>query len=211
MDGKMNTPPKKGITGLISLTMLLLLIALFFEHADAAQPQLNRQSIGIALQNTAADDPDTVAVIQPATPVVPVTQNSDRVMMELSRLGETLENRVTDAEVLLSDRIAAVDQRLAGVERRSNETFLRISTFEQQFWYIIIALLLLSLITVLSIVVLTFRFIEPMKKENKMLNESLIKLQTQIPKNSDNIHQALKDLAKDDPYIAQILKKNNRL
>ncbi|MCC5933270.1 MAG: hypothetical protein JJU35_03420 [Balneolales bacterium] len=137
--------------------------------------------------------------------------DSNRILREITELGTLLEGRLTRTEDLLVDRVGAVDQRLTGVENRTNETYLSISSFEQQFWYIILALLFLSLVTVLSILILTFKFIEPMKKENKMLNDSFIRLQTEIPKNSDNIHQALKDLAKDDPYIAQILKKNNLL
>ncbi|AXJ00420.1 hypothetical protein CYPRO_1156 [Cyclonatronum proteinivorum] len=160
-------------------------------------------------EDTAGAAVDTLSV--PAPIVGGEVTEFQQVIGVLSGLESNLKNRIRNAEESLLDRTGAVEQRLAGVERRTDDTFLRISSFEQQFWYIIIALLFLSLVTVLSILILTFKFIEPMKKENKMLNESFIRLQAEIPKNSENIHQALKDLAKDDPYIAQILKKNKLL
>lgn len=190
---------KKGILLLLAIAVVTFTIT----ESSYAETKSKIQAIA------EADTLETVVlpVLPPAAPL----SDTNRILREINELGSKIEERIVRAEDLLTDRIGAVDQRLSGVENRTNETFLSISSFEQQFWYIILALLFLSLVTVLSILILTFRFIEPMKKENKMLNESFIRLQTEIPKNSENIHQALKDLAKDDPYIAQILKKNKLL
>lgn len=187
------------------LSFSILLFLFTFPVKLSAQSLLKAEPYISAIADTLES-----IVPQSTSPSLPVS-DSNRILREITELGTLLEGRLTRTEDLLVDRVGAVDQRLTGVENRTNETYLSISSFEQQFWYIILALLFLSLVTVLSILILTFKFIEPMKKENKMLNDSFIRLQTEIPKNSDNIHQALKDLAKDDPYIAQILKKNNLL
>lgn len=187
------------------LSFSILLFLFTFPVKLSAQSLLKAEPYISAIADTLES-----IVPQSTAPSLPVS-DSNRILREITELGTLLEGRLTRTEDLLVDRVGAVDQRLTGVENRTNETYLSISSFEQQFWYIILALLFLSLVTVLSILILTFKFIEPMKKENKMLNDSFIRLQTEIPKNSDNIHQALKDLAKDDPYIAQILKKNNLL
>lgn len=186
------------------LGSLLALVAVNVLNAKSTMFMIDQRD---QVYEVVITDPDTSAT----SSATPQPEIGSRVVNEISQLAESLEHRLGDMEILLSDRIGAVDQRLAGVERRTNETFMQINSFENQFWYIIIALLFLSLVTVLSILVLTFKFIEPMKKENKMLNESFVRLQAEIPKNSENIHQALRDLAKDDPYIAQILKKNKLL
>lgn len=190
---------KKGILLLLAIAVVTFTIT----ESSYAETKSKIQAIAEADSLEAA----VLPVLPPAAPL----SDTNRILREINELGSKIEERIVRAEDLLTDRIGAVDQRLSGVENRTNETFIGISSFEQQFWYIILALLFLSLVTVLSILILTFRFIEPMKKENKMLNESFIRLQTEIPKNSENIHQALKDLAKDDPYIAQILKKNKLL
>ncbi len=121
---------------------------------------------------------------------------------ELKQLQEDQNELIIAQSDRTIDRIAALDQRLLTLENRLNSIYREMDQLDNNFSIAIAVMVAIALLTVISVFVLRKRMIDPIA-----LQTAQIKADLESDKGA-NLKRVLQDMARDDPYIAQLLKKH---
>ncbi|MCH8568149.1 MAG: hypothetical protein LAT67_07795 [Balneolales bacterium] len=138
---------------------------------------------------------------------------TDLILLEIQRTRaeimqlQTEQMNISDNNAeLLADRLGALEQRIVGVENRLNRIFLESDYFDQKLTYAIGAMVAIAMLTLIAL--WGFR-----KKVTDPIEVQLLKIRTDQHVSSANTDSkalsVLKEIAKEDPFVAQIMKKHN--
>ncbi|MCH8556365.1 MAG: hypothetical protein LAT84_01025 [Balneolia bacterium] len=153
----------------------------------------------IAQSNDAADEVDVHDII---------LLEIQRLRVEINELSETQLIELDDKTAVLNDRLAALDRRLLTIEGRVNSVFGEFSTFEMNLAVAIGVMVAIALITVITLLILRRKTIDPVHVQIAALKTAIEQNTPGADKDVNKLRLALTDLAKDDPYLSQILKRH---
>jgi len=160
------------------------------------------------------------SIVNPLTAVASLGEDEDEITSnaliselqslraQLTNMEETQTNLIYEEALLLNDRFAALDQRLLTIEGRINSIYGEFDGLQFSFTIALAIMVAIALLTVMTVLVLRRKVIDP-------LHVQLARLRTEVSQStggdSQHIKLALKDLATDDPYLSQILKRHQLL
>lgn len=124
---------------------------------------------------------------------------------EVNRLHEQTRAHVDGQSDILNDRIAALEQRVVGVEERLNSIFLEISGIEEVAMLLLLFLFGVCVLTLLSVFVMRRKLIDPVHLQVSRLRAEL---KNAGDDRARTLTAVFDDMAEDDPYVAQLLKKH---
>lgn len=124
---------------------------------------------------------------------------------EINGLHEQTRTQMDTQTEILNDRMAAVEQRVVGVEERLNSIFLEISGIEDIAILLLLFLFGVCALTLLAVFVMRRKLIDPVHVQ---LSRLKAELKTSNPEQSRALQAVLEDMARDDPFVAQLLQKH---
>ncbi len=131
-----------------------------------------------------------------------------RMRAELNELHSIQQLQIEDKTDRINDRLAALDRRLLTIEGRVNSVFGEFNTFELNLAIAIGMMLAIALITVLSLLIIRRKTIDPVHVQIANLKATLENKDPEISGDAHKLKLALRDLAKDDPFLSQILNRH---
>ncbi|MFW6347275.1 MAG: hypothetical protein ACOC2C_01525 [Cyclonatronaceae bacterium] len=124
---------------------------------------------------------------------------------ELNGLHEQTRAQTAEQTEVLNDRMAALEQRVIGVEDRLNSIFLEISGIEEMAMLLLLFLFGVCVLTLLAVFVMRRKLIDPVHLQ---LSRLRAELNTADGQQAKALTAVLEDMAQDDPFVAQLLKKH---
>lgn len=131
-----------------------------------------------------------------------------RMRAELNELHSIQQLQIEDKADRINDRLAALDRRLLTIEGRVNSVFGEFNTFELNLAIAVGMMLAVAFITVLSLVIIRRKTIDPVHVQIANLKATLENKHPEISGDAHKLKLALRDLAKDDPFLSQILNRH---
>jgi hypothetical protein len=155
----------------------------------------------------AQDEPDN----ETAADEAPVIGSGDLLLElqalsgEINRLHEESRSQTEEQTDILNDRMAALEERVVGVEERLNSIFLEVRGIEEIAMILLLSLFGVCVITLLSVFVMRRKLIDPVHVQ---LSRMQAELQQADAEKTKALQAVLDDMARDDPFVAQLLKKH---
>lgn len=155
----------------------------------------------------AQDEPDN----ETAADEAPVIESGDLLLElqalsgEINRLHEESRVQTEEQTEILNDRMAALEERVVGVEERLNSIFLEVRGIEEIAMILLLSLFGVCVITLLSVFVMRRKLIDPVHVQ---LSRMQAELQQADAEKTKALQAVLDDMARDDPFVAQLLKKH---
>ena len=117
----------------------------------------------------------------------------------------TGEETLTKLDTAL-DRLAALDERMIGLESRVARINAEIGGFGSNFTIAIAIMICIAFITIVLVWIQRKKYIDPVNIQLARFEAELQKIDAE---KATRLQKAMQDLGKDDPLVAQLLKKYN--
>jgi hypothetical protein len=155
----------------------------------------------------AQDEPENEVIpeLAPANESADLQLELQALRGEINRLHEQTRGQMAEETEILNDRVAALEQRVIGVEERLNSIFLEIRGIEEIAMILLLSLFGVCVITLLSVFVMRRKLIDPVHVQ---LSRLQAELQHGDAEKTKALQAVLDDMARDDPFVAQLLKKH---
>jgi hypothetical protein len=155
----------------------------------------------------AQDEPENEVIpeLAPANDTADLQLELQALRGEINRLHEQTRGQMAEQTEILNDRVAALEQRVIGVEERLNSIFLEIRGIEEIAMILLLSLFGVCVITLLSVFVMRRKLIDPVHVQ---LSRLQAELQHGDAEKTKALQAVLDDMARDDPFVAQLLKKH---
>ncbi len=121
---------------------------------------------------------------------------------EMKQLQEEQNELIVTQADRSTDRIGALDQRMLTLESRLNAIYSEVGQVENNFAIAIAVMIAIALLTIATVWIIRIKTIDPVA-----LQTARLKAELQTAKGHE-LRQALIEMAENDPYLAQVLKKH---
>lgn len=177
---------------------LLIFLSVFFNDAIGQNTTFRLSDLQQRIQ------PDTLV----AAPMIELSEILDEVKAlrrDLSEMDFPASGEVSAGFERTNDRLGAVEERLIMLESRVARLFNEVGGVGSNFNIAIGLMLGIGFLTVLVVFLLRKQHIDPVRNKVQMLELELAKIDRE---RNEKIQKLLMDVGKDDPHIAQLLRKH---
>ena len=177
---------------------LLIFLSVFFNDAIGQNTTFRLSDMEQRME------PDTLV----AAPMIELSEILDEVKAlrrDVSEMDLPISGEVSAGFERLNDRLGAVEERLIMLESRVGRLFNEVGGVGSNFNIAIGLMLGIGFLTVLVVFLLRKQHIDPVRNKVQMLELELAKIDSE---RNEKIQKLLLDVGKDDPHIAQLLRKH---